>query len=883
VPDAAVTTFLFTDVEGSTRLWEIEPQRMHSAMAMHDALIRSAVEDNRGTIVKMTGDGTHAVFDDPADALIAALRLQRAITDKRATGGIALSVRCGLHAGATERRDGDYFGVVVNRAARLMNAANGGQVLLSHAVASSAANRLPAGLTLRDLGNVRLRDLAMPEHVYQLVHPDLRSEFPALRSLEATPNNLPRQLTSFVGRDTDLREVARLLLGTRLLTLTGTGGLGKTRLSLQVAADAMDGYPDGVWFVELASLRDDALVAQAVAAVVGVKEDAGRPVIEALAKFVRDRRLLVILDNCEHLVRGCASVAKTLLQAGAHVTILASSRESLHVGGEATYAVPALSLPDREPAPAPQRLLQSEAVRLFADRATAAKASFELTASNAVAVASICRKLDGIPLALELAAARVRTMSVEAIDERLADRFRLLTAGDRTVEPRHQTLRALIDWSFDLLSDRERVLLRRLAVFAGGWTIDAAEAVGADGGLEPADVLDVLTGLAEKSLVVPQAESDRYRLLETVREYALERLAESGEGDAVRARHLAFYVALAEQARPKLFGSEQVTWLARLDAELENLLAAHGWCASAVDGPELGLRLAYAIKPYWLNRGLLTLGHRVTDEALRLSPARNVARCRGLTGAGQLSYFMGRYEDARRYLEESLGVARDIGDARTVAAVLQPLGMACLGQGDIDTARRHLEEGFSLARGLGNKREITAATNALAQLHRTLGEPDAAEPLYESALALARDLGDREYVALVMLNLAMVAVARGSTERARSLLVDVHSIGEEIGSKAVGQCMLDVCAGLASYRTEWACAARFFGAAEVQAEHTGLRRDPADEVFVAPLIAKARDGLGAAAFAAAEQSGRGLSYEQAMAAACCWLDGPAPNAPRATP
>ncbi len=877
--DPRVTTFLFTDIEGSTRLWELEPQRMRTAMAMHDALIRSAVEDNRGSIVKMTGDGIHAAFDDPIDALTAAVRLQQALIDPQATGGVALNVRCGVHAGASELRDGDYFGGVVNRAARLMSAANGGQVLLSHAVASGAADRLPDGYTLRDLGNVRLRDLAMPEHVYQLVQRELRSDFPALRSLEATPNNLPRQLTSFVGRDADLREVARLLTCTRLLTLTGTGGLGKTRLSLQVAAEAMDGYPDGVWFVELASLRDDALVPQALAAVVGVKEDPGRPVIEALAKFARDRRLLVILDNCEHLVRGCANLAKALLQAGPHVAILASSRESLHIGGETTYAVPALSLPDRDQSLAPEGLLQCEAVHLFRERAVAAKPSFELTANNAPSVASICRKLDGIPLALELAAARVRTMSIEAIDERLADRFRLLTAGDRTVEPRHQTLRALIDWSYDLLSDRERVLLRRLGVFAGGWTLDAAEAVGAGDGIDRAELLDVMTGLAEKSLVAPQAETDRYRLLETVREYALERLAESGEGDAVRERHLAFYVALAEEARPQLFGSRQVAWLARLEAELENLLAADAWCDSAVGGPELGLRLAYAIKPYWLNRGLLTLGHRVTDEALRRAPARNVARCRGLTGAGQLSYFMGRYDDARRYLEESLAIAREIRDTRTVAAVLQPLGMACLGQGDGATALLHLGEGLSLAENLGNKREIAAAMIALAQLYRMQGKPDSAEPLYQKALALARDLQDREVIAIALLNLAMVAVAQGLDERARGLLLDVHAIAAEIGSRAAGQCVLDVCAALAAERAQWDCAARLFGAAEVQAEQTGLRRDPADEAFIAPMLAKSRVAFGNAAFNAAEDAGRALSYEQAMEFARAWLDARQVDAP----
>lgn len=868
---AAVTTLLFTDIEGSSRLWDREPERMGTALARHDAIARSVVEEGGGAIVKMTGDGIYAAFSDPADALAAGLRLQQALADPEATGGVALRVRTGIHAGVCERRDGDFFGPAVNRAARLMSIAHGGQVLISRAAASLAADRLPAGATLRDLGAIRLRDLETPEHVYQLVHPDLRGDFPALRPVDATPNNLPRLLTSFIGREGELREVAGLLKRTRLLTLTGMGGLGKTRLSLQAAADALDDYPDGVWVVELASLRNEALVPQAVAVVLGVKEDAGRPVVEALTKYVRERRLLLVLDNCEHLVRGCASLAKALLQAGPQLTILATSRENLHIAGETTYAVPALSVPGRDPSIDPEALMRCEAIRLFVERAAAAQPAFELTARNALSVAAICRRLDGIPLALELAAARVRTLSIDSIAERLADRFHLLTGGDRTGFAHHQTLRELIDWSHDLLSEPERLLLRRLSVFAGGWTLDAAEVVGCGDDLAPAGVLDVLTRLVEKSLVTFTADSERYGMLETVREYADERLKGS-EREAARTRHLGFYVAFAEKARPGLLGPEQGTWLRRIDAELENLLAAHAWCDRVDGGAELGLRLANAVKPYWLNRGLLALGHRLTDEALQREPTRSLARCRGLFDAGQLDYFMGRYDQARGNLEESLAIARELGDTKKVAEVLQPLGMACLGQGDAATARCHLTEGLALAEEFGNKRQIAAAMNALAQLHRMTGDA-AAEPLYEKALAVVRELGDRELVAIALLNLAMVAVARGSVERARKLLFEVLAIADETGSRAAGQSLLDVCAGLAAYRGEWAHAARFYGAAEAQTEQSGLCRDPADQAFLAPLITKARIGCGADIFAAAERTGRMLSYEQAMLAARVWLGG----------
>jgi predicted ATPase/class 3 adenylate cyclase len=876
----AVTTFLFTDIEGSTRLWEEQPERMRLALARHDALARAVVDAQHGIVVKMTGDGLHAVFDDPSDAVGAALRLQQALADPAATDGVALSVRCGLHLGAVERRDGDFFGAAVNRAARIMSAAHGGQVLLSQSVADLVLHRLPPEAALRDLGRVRLRDLANPERVYQLLHPRLRGEFPPLRSLEATPNNLPEQLTSFIGRERELADVERLLRQTRLLTLAGSGGLGKTRLSLQVAANVLEAWPDGVWFVELAPLSDARLVPQVLATVLGVKEDAGRPVIDAVMRHVADRALLVVLDNCEHLLSACADIARQLLQASPRLRILASSREPLRVSGETTYPVPALPVHDPREGVTPAALLQCEGVRLFVERAVAAQPSFQLTPANAAAVAEICYRLDGIPLALELAAARVRALSVDTIAARLGDRFRLLTAGDPTALPRQRTLRALIDWSYDLLTEAERALLRRLAVFAGGFTLDAVEAVGAAADLEPSRTVDTLIQLVEKSLVALEAAGERYRLLETVRQYAEERLEESGEGTEARDRHLAFYVELAERARPELTGPKQGAWLARLDLERENLLAAHAWADRAQGGAELGLRLVIAAKQYWINRGLLELGHRATLEALARPQAqrRTVGRSRGLLGAGQLCCFMGRYEAAEVYLQESLAIAREIGDRGRIAAVLQPLAMASLGQGDAAKARGHLEEALALARALGNDREIAAAQNALAQVYRVEGALDAAEPLYRDVLALARKLGDREIIGIALLNLAMVAVGRGSHDAARAALLEVVSIVEEIGSEPAAQSMAEVSAGLASARGEWDRAARFYGAAEAQAVRTGLHRDPTDEAFLAPWMEKARFGLGAGVYAAAEAAGRALSHDAAVQEVRAWLErAPAPS------
>jgi non-specific serine/threonine protein kinase len=613
-----------------------------------------------------------------------------------------------------------------------------------------------------------------------------------------------------------------------------------------------------VWFVELAALHDARLVPHAVASVMGIKEAAGRPVSEALVRHFKDHRTLLILDNCEHLLQGCADLARQLLQAGPHAKVLASSREALRIAGETTYAVPALP--------------ESEAVHLFVDRAAKARPDFRVN-GEAVAVTNICRRLDGIPLAIELAAARVRALSVKAIDERLDDRFRLLTRGDQSALPRQQTLRALIDWSYDLLTPAERAVLGRLAVFAGGWTLEAAEAVAAFGTVDPASVLDHLTQLVEKSLAMMDASGERYRLLDTVRHYAEERLEESGDADDARKRHLQLYLDLAGEARPELAGAKQGEWLARLDLERENLLAAHAWCDRAPDGAEAGLRLAYLLRPYWIKRGLLELGHNFTLDALTRpgAQARNLTRCRGLFDAGQLSVFMGRYAEALRYLEESLAIAREIGDKRRIAAALQPTGMAYLGLGDLPAAKRLLEEALALAEQGGEQHEIAAASNQLAQLLRVEGDLDRAEALYERVLELMRSLEDRESIAVVLLNLAMVAIGRYDDERARVMLIEVMAIADEIGSNRLAQSVFDVAAGLAALRQDWPRAARFYGAAEAQIGQTGLRRDPGDEGFLVPLMAKARAGLDRDAFAAAEGAGRGLSLEEGLAQARAWL------------
>ena len=843
-------------------------------MAAHDEVARKAVDAHRGVVAKSTADGLQAAFEDPIDAVRAALQLQQGLADPAATADIPLRARCGLHLGVAEHRANDYFGGVVDRAQRIMEAAHGGQVLLSQASSLLVAGRLPPGAELADLGSVRLRDLGSPEHIYQLVHPSLRRNFPPVRSLETRPNNLPQQLTSFVGRESELAEVKRRLYKSRLVTVAGVGGLGKTRISLQAGADLLDEFPDGVWFVELAPLADARLVPQAVASVLGIKEEAGHAVTEVLLKHVENRQLLLILDNCEHVALAAAELAKNLLQASPRMKILASSRELLQIAGEKKYSLPPLPVPDPGEPATVVALTQSAAVRLFVDRAVAAQPSFRVTADNASAVAEICRRLDGIPLALELAAARARSLSMETMAARLSDRFRLLTQGDRTALPRQQTLRACIDWSYDLLSDTERALLRRLSVFAGGFLLAAAETVGADGAVDADDIVDLLDRLVQKSLVEFDVDAGRYRLLETVRQYAVERLDEAGESKATRTRHLQFHVSLTQEAFWKIQGPEQRAWMSRLDAERENLLAAHRWCDQAEGGGDWGLWLVSALRGYWLHRGLLELGYQLTVEALArtAAPTKGLQRCWALQAAGWLSFWMGNYVKANAFCDESTAVAREMGDKASIAFVLILAGMVCETQGKRDEARAHLEEALALSRVVGSKHQLAQALHALAELHRAHGNLDAALPLYEEALSLQRQLGDSYESAICLLNLARVAIQRGSADSARTMLLEALAIAAEIGSKLVGQFVLDVSAWLAAFVGDGANAARFFGAAEAQLEETGYHREMVDEAPMAPLVARARENLGPDAFTAAEAAGRALCYDAATTEVRAWLN-----------
>ncbi len=869
---SGTVTFLFTDIEGSTQLWENHPEWMARAHARQEELLRGAFEKHGGYPYKMIGDAFQVAFASAPAAIAAAAEAQRALHAERWGGPDEIRVRMALHSGETEERGDDYVGPLLNRVARLMSAGHGGQILLSQITSELARDRLPTNVELRDLGERRLRDLNRPEHVHQLLVPGLRQDFPPLKTLDALPNNLPIQLTHFIGREQPLAELMKTLTRYRLVTLTGSGGSGKTRLALQLGSEVLDRFAHGVWFVELAPLTDEREVPQAVATVMGVQDSSGRPILEALGARLANEERLLILDNCEHLMRASIQLVSSLLRSSARSRVIATSREPLRVAGEATYRVPSLDVPDPRAATPLAALAQSEAVRLFADRAASVAPSFALTDASTRVVADICRRLDGIPLAIELAAARVSNLSLDRLADRLSDRFRILARGDRAALPRQQTLRALIDWSHELLAEPERVVLRRLAAFAGGFSLDAAEAVCAGGEVDELDVLDLLTNLVEKSLAVLEPEGERYRLLETIREYARERLRAAGEDAEVRERHLQHYLARAEQAAGAIRAGEPGAWQS-FEAEHENFLAAHAWCDSAPGHGESGLRLVYALRDYWVARGLFEQGYRVVTQALARAGAepRSRLRCGALYEAARLAVWLGRFEESAVLSRECLAIAHEIEAPEFTSYSHRQLSMIAQFTGDLEAARIHGERALTVARGLSNRRPLFMALSLLAEFHREQGNLDDAEPLYEESLALARAGGDRMAAVLNILNISAVSISRGELGHAAERLGEGLEIVADAGLMAAGQYALDMCAALAATRREWSAAARIYGASEAHRLRMGAMRDPIDEAFLGPLFARTRESLGESAYAAAECQGSALGYDRALGEARAWL------------
>jgi predicted ATPase/class 3 adenylate cyclase len=805
-------TFLFSDIEGSTVRWERDHDAMVTAVARHDALMRAAMEASGAYIFKTMGDAFCAAFATPLDGLGAAIAAQRALVNEDFSAVEGLRVRMALHTGNADERDGDYFGPAVNRVARLLGVGNGGQVLLSAACTELIANDLPPGCSLRNLGEHRLKDLAQPDRIHQLLAPGLSADFPPLRSLEHLSHNLPAQASSFVGREAETTEVTALIEQHRLVTLLGSGGVGKTRLSLHVAADRIEGFSDGVWFVELAPLSQGDFIPTTVASALGIRLPSEGDLVENLARALKSKELLLVFDNCEHLIEPAAHVISTILHAAPKVKVLASSRQALGVAGEATYHVPTLDVPT--------------SVVLFVDRAKAADTRFTLTDENATIVADICKRLDGIPLAIELAAARVKVLSIPNLAQRLNERFRILAGGGRDVLPRQQTLHAAIDWSYDLLTPQEQMLFNRVGIFAGSFGLDAATNVCCGDDLDEIDILDLLASLTDKSLVVADTagEHERYHLLESTRAYALEKLTGAGERERVSRRHGEYFRAQAQAADDVRTGST-AAWLASVELELDNYRAVLEWALKDGCDTALGGAVAGALARLWAYGGLTVEGRywigqaqASLDEAAHPQVAARLWRV--LAG---LSDGTRKRDCAQR----ALALYDSLGDRRGAAGALYHLAHGLLQMGQLEEASDVNARALALIRERADKSGVAVCLNQQAFIQQSRGDVAGARELFAQALDAYKALGDEAGMGEVLANLAEFEFGDGQVEQALRLAgeaLEIHSRGKSQARLAISN------ANMAAYRI---ALGDVVGAREAAGEGLRLARQAQDALLTA--------------------------------------------------
>ena len=918
---SAPLTFLFTDLEDSTGLWERAPEAMREALATHTEVLAAEIEARHGRLVKNTGDGVMAVFESPADAVNAAVDAQLSIAAAswpKATG--PLKVRMGLHTGESEERGGDFFGPTLNRAARVMGIGYGGQILVSDATRGLLLGGVPSEMSLLDLGGHRLKGIASPVGVFQVCYPGLVADFPPLRSLSTLQHNLPGRLSSFVGRDQLLVDIQQRLAETRLLTLVGPGGIGKTSLMLRVAEEVVDEYPDGVWLVELAPVTDANAIPERIATVLGVTEQAGRRMIDTLAGYLASKETLLLVDNVEHLVSGTAEVVERLLVGSPTLNIMTTSREPLLVSGEATLAVPSLTIPDV--VEGAESIAHTESVELFLERARSVRPDFEVTDDNAASVAELVRQLDGIPLALELAAARLRMLKVEQIAERLTDRFRLLTGGGRTAVPRHQTLEATIDWSWNLLDETERTLLSRLAVFSGGWSMEAAQAVAGDDLLDEFAVFDNLERLVDKSLVTVDfaaADAARYGMLESIRQYAGNRLAEGGAAASIRRSHADFYTALAEEAGPHLVRSDAAPWVEQVVLELDNLRAAIAW--SLEHHPQFALRIGGSLLEWEVNWLTLREGRAWIEPAVAAarelrarddSGVGEVDFMRGLVALGHIFGLAGENVAAKEIYDECIELAHRFGEAGDAAqddrvagmlahavAVKTPQIMFTMpaewpqevervialirGTGhdlelawllwaaagafrdDAERSVRFYEEAGEILAAIGNPQwdALAEALRFRADMRR--GDLDAAEVAARAWVDQAKVFGNPRPIAQSMSELGHLLRRRGEVYEAESIYKEAIVAWMEIGQFPAVAHQLESLAYIAVGKGESRRAAQLLGAAaEARRQLDAVSTDPAEIAELDAAKEQLALAIGEAARDDAIAEGMRLSLDDAV-------------------
>jgi predicted ATPase/class 3 adenylate cyclase len=907
-PHTGRITFLFTDVEGSTSLWERMPEAMSGALSRHDEILRTIIEDHNGYVFKTVGDAFHATFTSAPDALRAALEAQRALLHESWDLSGPLRVRMALHTGPAEERQGDYFGPTLNRVARLLSAGHGGQILLSLTTRELVRDHLPDESGLRDLGERRLKDLSSPEHVFQITASGLRSEFPPLETLDVRRNNLPAQPTPLVGREGELEEVLALLRSSdvRLLTLIGPGGTGKTRLGLQAAAEIMDEFEDGVFFVALAPIADPALVAPTIARTLGLTESGDQPPEELLVGYLRGRQTLLLLDNFEQILES-APLLDGLLAAAASLKVLATSRTPLRLYGEHEFPVPPLSLPDPHSLAPVEDLTKYEAVRLFVERARAIRPEFSLTEENAPAVVEICARLDGLPLAIELAAARTKLLPPQAMLSRLGDRLKLLTGGALNLPERQRTLRNAIAWSYEMLDEGEETLFGRFAVFAGGATLEAIEEVCDLRGDLPVDALEGVSSLLDKSLlrqVEGQGLEPRLMMLETIREFALEKFEESEDSEAIKRTHVEYFLALAEEAEPKLWGPEDAAWLDRLEREHDNMRAALSRALES-ESAESALRLAGALRWFWNMGGYYGEGRSWLEAALAREGSAP-ARAKVLEGVGWLANQQGDLDRAEATAKEGLKLSTEAELGEVVAANFQNvLGDAARHRGDYERAEDLLEESLALHRKAGDTRGVAWSLGDLANVSSDRGNYEQAKELHEAGLALSRELGGAELLGAHLIslgdeyllegnseratelneeaakmyrkrglrsqlqaaldNLGWSALISGDHQKAQSLHEESLLLCRELGDRLIGSESIEGLACVAAAGGGAERAAWLFGAAEALRDAAGYKQAPRARSLREPYLAAARSQVGEAAWAEAWEEGRSMTFEEAIA------------------
>jgi predicted ATPase/class 3 adenylate cyclase len=834
-------TFLLTDVVGSTQAWEKGPEAMKTALGQHDRVLYSCVTSHRGRLVEAgrEGDSILAVFTSAADAAASALAMQRGLAAEAWPEGAQVRVRIAIHTGEADLRDGHYYGQVLNRCARMLASAHGGQVLTAGATASLLGGSLPPDARLRDLGRHRFKDLLRAEHIFELAE-EGRDPFPPIDSLERFSNNLPVQLSSFIGREREVRDAASISKSARLVTLTGAGGCGKTRLALQVAAELAAQHPDGAWFADLSALTNGALVPSAVAAAVAVEEQRNRPAIDTLVEALAHRRLLLVIDNCEHVVEACAGLVDRLLRAAPDVRILATSRESLRVPGERIWPVGPLN--------------RSDAVALFIERAAAAAPSLHLDDSSSDAVYTLCERLDRLPLAIELAAARAAAMGPQEIVDRLEARFSFLTGGSRTAVARQRTLRAVIDWGYDLLQSDEKMLLRRVSIFAGPFSANAAEVVCAGEGLATSQVLETLAELVAKSLVAP--EEGGYRCLETIRLYGRERLRESDELGQMQVRHADWLLGLAADRPP----GQLAAWLNRLEAVRDELRAALSWAGEA--DPLRGLRLCQALRQWWQVRGHADEARQILERLLsRATESAEQRACLEVTAG--LAYDQGDMAAAHHYLDRAIELSRRAGDQSNLVQALDTRSLLLTVGGQLEESEAAVVEALRLAREVGDPALESHCLYQLGLLLSARGRLAGSIERFEESLDVLRRAGREDEGLASLVFLGVTLLLQGDLDRARATLVMGLKLARLQGDRRVAWA-LDGLAWLAAAEGQGERAFKLAGAAESIFRAAGRRPPTTWSVLLEGHLEPVRQALGEGPAAAAFAAGRSLDFAMSL-------------------